>query len=97
MVFSRDETAYIQALDRPADGFCASFCCKEAVFKALSQPIDYLCCRLFYIPGEELQNPVLTLTDPAYPEIAACSARICFSAADEMIAIVHLFGRVAHG
>ena len=36
----------------PARALCASFCCKEALFKCLRQPFNYPDCVLYYHPGQ---------------------------------------------
>jgi len=46
-VFSAREAKYIQKLANPERGFCASFCCKEALFKALSASYNFPECEFF--------------------------------------------------
>jgi phosphopantetheinyl transferase (holo-ACP synthase) len=55
-LFTEREVKHNQKLEDPAFGFCASFCIKEAVLKAVGVPIDYQQCELLLCPDEELQN-----------------------------------------
>lgn len=55
LLFTEREVEHNQGLDDPALGFCASFCSKEAVLKAVGVPIDYQQCELLLYPNEEMQ------------------------------------------
>ncbi len=92
MVFSAREVEYINRLADPAFGFCAAFCCKEAVFKALGQPINFVECELLYIPDQVIQQPRLSF-GTAIPEIADCSVRIFPNLPGELVAVAYLFGK----
>ena len=50
-VFSAREIYFQRSLPSPALGLCVSFCCKEAVFKALGTPFNFCDCELLYEPG----------------------------------------------
>ncbi len=89
-VFSQEETEYIQGLADPAEGFCAAFCCKEAVFKALGKPFNYTDCQFFHEEDKEIQHPVFTTMDE-FSRIADCQVRIISTLPGELVAIVHLF------
>jgi phosphopantetheinyl transferase (holo-ACP synthase) len=56
-VFSAKEIYFQRSLLSPALGLCASFCCKEAVFKALGTPYNFCECELLYKPGS-LSTPI---------------------------------------
>lgn len=45
-VFSAREVAHHRRLETPARGFCASFCCKEALRKALPEAYHFPECEL---------------------------------------------------
>lgn len=45
-IFAADELYFCRALADPAAGLCASFCCKEAFFKALGKPFNFPECQL---------------------------------------------------
>lgn len=53
-VFSRREYTELQLLSNPRAGFCASFCCKEAVHKAVGEYFNYTQCVLRYQPGRRI-------------------------------------------
>ena len=48
MVFSEAEVAHNRTLANPEVGFCASFCCKEALCKALEHPFNFPECEFLY-------------------------------------------------
>jgi phosphopantetheinyl transferase (holo-ACP synthase) len=50
LLFTDREAAHNLALTDPAAGFCASFCAKEAMVKAVGVPIDYRDCELLFSP-----------------------------------------------
>lgn len=52
-VFSTKEIKHNQNLANPLRGFCASFCCKEALFKAISASYNFPECEFFL---EEAKN-----------------------------------------
>ena len=93
MVFSTSEINHIKTLAEQADGFCASFCCKEAVFKALGHPFNFTECELFYIPHKDLQHPQLSFSDQTFPIISGCTVRFMRPAQEELVAVAHLYGR----
>jgi phosphopantetheinyl transferase (holo-ACP synthase) len=93
MVFSRKEVEYIRTLPDQALGFCSSFCCKEAVFKALGSPFSFTECELFYLPGQPLHRPVLSFAQPDGILVTDCTAGFFSTRTGEQVAVVHLFGR----
>jgi phosphopantetheinyl transferase (holo-ACP synthase) len=93
MVFSQKEVQHIRNLPDKALGLCSSFCCKEAVFKALSAPFNFTECELFYIPGRQLQRPVLSFSQMGDVLITDCTANFFSIKAEEQVVVVHLFGR----
>jgi phosphopantetheinyl transferase (holo-ACP synthase) len=50
-IFTAREVEHSRSLASPARGLCAAFCAKEAVLKAVGQPIDYQDCELLLSPG----------------------------------------------
>ena len=52
-VFSPGEIGRILALPDPAFGLCASFCCKEAVYKALGESYSFTDCELHVDPAKD--------------------------------------------
>lgn len=93
MVFTTNEINHIHTLSDHAAGFCASFSCKEAVYKALGQPINFIECELFYTPLKTLHHPTLTLRGDNALTICDCTVRFLQPQPDEMVAIVHIYGR----
>ena len=93
MVFSSDEIEHIKSLANQALGFCASFCCKEAAYKALGQPLNFTECELFFNPHKTLQRPKLSLPGTDNPTINDCTVRFLRPQPEEMVAVVHLYGR----
>ena len=55
-LFTPREVTHNSTLDDPALGFCAGFCSKEALIKALGVPIDYRQCELLLSPPEEVHS-----------------------------------------
>jgi len=93
MVFSPGEISYIQTLPEQKIGFCASFCCKEAFLKAFGHPFNFTQCELFYKPNKMLQRPALSLMGDKSQTINDCTVTFIRPQPDEMVAIVHLYGR----
>jgi hypothetical protein len=56
-VFSAREVYFHRRARDPSRGLCASFCCKEAVFKALAAPLNFTDCELLYA-GEPGPVPI---------------------------------------
>ncbi|NTU60647.1 MAG: 4'-phosphopantetheinyl transferase superfamily protein [Deltaproteobacteria bacterium] len=52
LVYSEREVAHAQGLADPAQGYCAAFCCKEAVVKALEESFPFPECEVFYREDE---------------------------------------------
>lgn len=93
MVFSRKEVQHIRNLPDKALGLCSSFCCKEAVYKALGSPFNFTECELFFIPGLHIQRPVLSFPQQPGVLITDCTAKFLSIRAGEQVVVVHLFGR----
>lgn len=54
LIFTAREIEHSRTLDDPALGLSVAFCAKEAVIKALGEPIDYRDCELlFHTDGED--------------------------------------------
>ena len=53
LIYSRNEIDHCLNLPDSFIGFCAAFCCKEALFKALKEPYDFTCCELLWVPSQK--------------------------------------------
>jgi phosphopantetheinyl transferase (holo-ACP synthase) len=51
LVFTPREAEHLAAQPRPAVAFCAAFCCKEAVCKALGERYPFVECECRFAPG----------------------------------------------
>ena len=51
MIFSSREIEHYSSLTDQSVGLCTSFCCKEAIYKALQRPYNFTDCELFWKPG----------------------------------------------
>jgi phosphopantetheinyl transferase (holo-ACP synthase) len=47
-VFSKAETDHCRRLSNPVQGFCAAFCCKEALRKAIGAPYNFTDCEALF-------------------------------------------------
>jgi phosphopantetheinyl transferase (holo-ACP synthase) len=92
LVFSQNEVEHIHNLPEPAKGFCASFCCKEAFFKAIAHPIDYRTCQLFYNPAHQEQQIILSSIKELPLLLKECRTFVKQPSDDELIALIYLFG-----
>jgi phosphopantetheinyl transferase (holo-ACP synthase) len=102
MVFSEAEVSHNQTLPDPAVGFCASFCCKEAFYKAVDTPFNFPDCEFSYHPADN--DHVLTLSPDLQKEIGIVDARVrilpsvisgtdpCKDEKAELVALVNVFG-----
>lgn len=92
-IFSEGERKHFAALAEPARGCCASFCCKEALVKALGEPFDYTACELFYNPEERVHEIRLDRELAAKYGVGKSIAVALTSALDEeeMIVVAYLF------
>jgi phosphopantetheine--protein transferase-like protein len=52
LVFTRAEVDHSRTTPFPARALCASFCAKEAIFKAIGGPYDFTDCELFLSPDD---------------------------------------------
>lgn len=93
MVFTDREIAHISTLEDQSLGLCATFCCKEALRKAIDIPINFTECELLFNPASKQLRPILSLTDATIPVITDCTVRFFHPQADELLAILYLFGR----
>lgn len=92
MVFSEKELEHIRTLEDKSLGFCASFCCKEAFFKAVGVPINFTECELFYDPVKSQFQPSISCSSADLPLFIGCSVQFFRPQADELIAALFLFG-----
>jgi phosphopantetheinyl transferase (holo-ACP synthase) len=56
LLFTEREVHHNYSLADPSEAFCACFCFKEALFKALGGDYDYLGCELLFDPGIKRQK-----------------------------------------
>ena len=94
MLFSPREAEHIRSLRAPEIGFCASFGCKEAFFKAVRRPFRWTECEFFPDPDRE-EGPV-HLSDALRREIGgSASARVLPGPAGEWICLVYWWAEEA--
>lgn len=93
MVFSADERRYISSLSNPAEAFCASFCCKEALLKALGYSFPFPCCELHYKSEIAVQRPLLYREIKIPENVEDCTVRFFQPFQGEIVAVLHLFGK----
>lgn len=55
LIFTPKEIEHSRSLDTPALGLCVAFCAKEALIKALGEPVDYRQCELLFRSGVDDQ------------------------------------------
>ena len=93
LIFSNKEIKHCSSLEKPYIGFCVSFCCKEAVFKALEGPYDFTECELLWIPGHD--NFQCNLNDELLNKHQIKNNRICVELTEnnESIVTVYLLGK----
>ncbi len=89
-VFSSREVAHNRTLPDAAAGFCACFCTKEALFKALNRSYNYLECELFLNPAAEEQELHLSPALQRECGIGASLAKVVFPGTGECLAAVFL-------
>ena len=93
-VFSRDEIAYISRLSDPTKGFCSAFCCKEALYKAISKDFNFPDCQLFLTENNNWHS--LRLSDEFRNQYGINKAEayiefITFQSYVECLAAVYVF------
>jgi phosphopantetheinyl transferase (holo-ACP synthase) len=94
VAFAPGEISYALSQPDPARALCASFCCKEALFKCLRQPFNYPDCMLNYDPAQ--RDYVLGLTGRLGEELRHAQAHAAVWPEDEgreMVAVVLLARR----
>ena len=92
LVFSADEAEHHRGLADPAAGLCASFCCKEALLKAVGQPYDLRECELLYDPIALRQSVRVSTELRREFDFDHAWARIIRVADVELVAALFLFG-----
>jgi phosphopantetheinyl transferase (holo-ACP synthase) len=91
-VFSGKERDYCATLENPGQGLCASFCVKEAMFKAIRRPYNFTDCEFFYAPTPEKARFALTGSiSRAIRDMVPC-VKVFKPAAGQFTAIIYLFG-----
>jgi len=93
-VFSGEEIKFFNQLSNPAKGYCSAFCCKEALYKAVSGYYNFTDCELFLSEDNPWQNLKLSNLICEQFGIDHALARIEFSQYQsyiECIAVVYLF------
>ncbi len=92
-VFSEKELEYCFTLDDPAIGLCTSFCCKEALYKALEQPYDFTSCEFFWHPS--LKKHQLILDDELRNRhlISKIKTELEITSQGECIIVIYLIGK----
>lgn len=91
LVFSAREAGRLASLPDPAEGFCTSFCCKEALFKAAGMPIDPHACE--WVPGGDGAAGSLVVSPALAAEIGAARVEArTWRDGDACVAVVILYG-----
>ena len=91
-VFSSREIRYSRSSASPQRSLCASFCCKEALFKAIREPYDFPACELFWDGGATGDVRISRAVRRQY-DINEAVARVAEVASDdELVVTVFLFG-----
>ncbi len=90
-VYSDREIAHDRSLPWPAAGFCAAFCCKEALYKALSAPYTFTECELLAEWEDDAPRLHLSATLRAQYTIADTAVRLRWTPWRECVAEVHVF------
>ncbi len=55
-IYSEREREHVFSFNDPAKPLCVSFCCKEALFKALARPYNFNKCEMLYRDQEFCYN-----------------------------------------
>lgn len=95
LVFTPNELSHIRFLPDQAEGFCASFCFKEAFFKAIGEPYNFTECELLLEPEALIQPHTISVELCGQYGIRDSEVRILRPASGELLALVHLFGEQA--
>jgi len=96
-VFSAEEMSHCRSLPRPAEGLCAAFCAKEALFKAVGRPYDYAQCELLLDPERGVQALQLAPSLRRELGIAATDLRLEWRPEGHCVATVLVFGEKGRG
>jgi len=75
-VYSQAEADHLASLDRAQLRFCAAFCCKEAVLKALGERYPFTECECGFQPGSF--EPAIVLSPALLGRYALAGARVRF-------------------
>jgi phosphopantetheinyl transferase (holo-ACP synthase) len=93
ILFSQGEIDHCGGLDdASAAGLCASFCCKEAVYKALRRPFNGPECELFWQPA--VQRYTVALSERLHHEfgLTRALAWVALKKSGECLVRAYLFG-----
>ena len=92
LVFTPREVVHACALPDPAEAFCAAFCCKEALFKALPRPFNFTDCELLFDPARPDQTPHLAPSLCREFAVSHASVHVLRPAPGELAAVACVFG-----
>ncbi len=81
----------LDRFQKSAAGFCAAFCCKEALYKALSAPYTFTECELLAEWEDDAPRLHLSATLRAQYTIADTAVRLRWTPWRECVAEVHVF------
>ena len=90
-VYSDREIAHNRSLPWPAAGFCAAFCCKEALYKALSAPYTFTECEVLAEWESEAPRLLLSSSLCEKRNISGASVHLHWTPWRECVAEVHVF------
>lgn len=97
LVFSARECAQARTRTRPAESFCAAFCCKEALVKAIEQPFHLPGCE--FLGDPQASDGVLELSEEIVRPfgIGAARVRLMRPTPEEIAAVVYLLSERSRG
>jgi phosphopantetheinyl transferase (holo-ACP synthase) len=92
LVFHAREVERARTLPNPAEGLCAAFCCKEALYKAVAKPVNFNKSAFLFDPAALSVTVDLAREVREAFGIASVSIRILRPAEGELMAVLYLFG-----
>lgn len=88
-IFSPRELEHYSSLADRSTGLCVSFCCKEAVYKALEHPYNFCDCELLWEPTRKKYS--ITFTDEFLSHHHICDPVAFIDILDSGECIVEVF------
>lgn len=94
LVFTKREIQFILKTPFPEKSMCACFCCKEAVFKALGEPYNFIECELFPDFNQDFNKIHLSPAILKKNQIkkSFCVIKPAIGNNEELVVLAYLFG-----